>query len=144
MDMKKINFNIAEVITSALEDIPHYKWLRESTIDFENDYIRCVKNYFELFQNFANLSPKEVNYINEAITKYRDIAKSKNSASGNSLPKLWNLLGDQKTTFVKHIKETMIPSDANSYSEFQKQVSVTANMMANAFKIESEAGEQGL
>jgi hypothetical protein len=87
---------IDKILIALLSDIPQHKWTKEEGIDLEHNYISCVKSYFEIFNRFSNMSEEEIRAINKALERYDEVAVSRNSASGNTLPKLHELLGDRK------------------------------------------------
>lgn len=141
--MSPTQTNFLQYLVSILSVIPQYKWLQEKESNFQEEYSKCVSRYLEIFRNFSTMTQDEITSIDAAIKKYRDIAKSRNSASGNSLPRIWKLIGDRRTEFVSNIESIMIPKDEFTYKEFEIQASKTAEMMANAYKINTEGGESG-
>lgn len=136
-----MEFEIAAPIKTGLAGVDRYaEYLSSTDTNLRDLFVDCAGSYLNTIALFAQYSATQVEQINTALTSYRQQTDSLNSASGNNLPKIWNMLGDRATEFVDHVTRTVIPHDNDAFAGYTKQMTQTTAMMQRAYQLDADGG----
>lgn len=132
------NQHILKLIQKNLGGIPQYKFLKSK---FNKEDLETIfTGYLSLIDIFGELSEETVDEINSALDLYRSKTSFRNSASSNSLPKIWKLFGQRQSEFVVYIRKVLESEDQSNLEILKKEVSKTAKMMSEAYQMNTQEG----